>query len=82
VSSEPYTGHSKANDNCSEDGKSTRSEFGGWSEIRDGFAIPKGKRRREGERDRKERKGRSEAAGTRGKRGTSCYSPMFLAKAR
>ena len=26
-----------------------RGEFEGWSEIRDGFAIPKGKRMREGE---------------------------------
>jgi len=52
---------------CGEDGTSTRGEFEGWSEIRDGFAIPKGKRKREGGSDRKERKGWSEAAGTRAK---------------
>ena len=63
-----------SNPPCSEDGKSTRCEFGGgWSEIRDGFAFLKGGRRREGGRDRKEWKGRSEAAGTQTKQGTSCY---------
>jgi len=67
---------------CSEDRKSMRCEFEGWSEIRDGFAFPKGKRRHEGERDRKERKGRSEAAGTQAKQGASSYFSMFLAKAR
>jgi hypothetical protein len=58
---------SRGRELCNEDAKSVRCEFKGWSKFRDEFAIPKGKRRCEGERERERERG-SAARQARGHR--------------